>query len=51
MKPDYEKTASGVGVGGSEVILAHSPGIFPDRREIFIAAGKHHSRLDTEILT
>ena len=51
MKPDYGRPASGVGVGGSEVILAHSPGIFPDRREIFIAAGKHCSRLDTEILT
>ena len=47
-----EDPPQGWGCGGrSEVILAHSPGIFPDRREIFIAAGKHRSRLDTEILT
>ena len=31
------------GGGGSEVILAQTPGIFPDRREIFIAAGKHRT--------
>ena len=46
-----EDPPQGWGTGGSEVILAHSPGIFPDRREIFTTARKHRSGLDSEILT
>ena len=50
MKPDYGRPAPREGVDHVAGVLAHTPGIFPDRREIFIAAGKHRSRLDTEIL-
>ena len=39
------------GGGGAGLFLAHTPGIFPDRPEIFITARKHRSGLDSEILT